>query len=78
MAPETTPPETTPPKEPVEVPYEVLSEATAHFSQLPYKEGGHKLGEGGFGEVFWCRVQVGGGEVEAAVKVLREKVSQAC
>ncbi len=57
------------------MPYTTLYEGTDHFSKLPYKEGGYKLGEGGFGEVFWCRVMVGGCEKPAAVKVLNKVVS---
>ena len=77
---ETTPPRATPTETagPVEIPYQVLEEASGNFNQLPYKEGGHKLGEGGFGEVFHCLLRLGGGApVEAAVKVLSNKVGGA-
>ena len=57
-----------------EVKYEVLMEATAGFDRTPYKEGGHKVGEGGFGEVFQCSLVLQGGPVHAAVKVLLNKV----
>ena len=66
-----------PPPTPVgleEVKYEVLEEATAGFDRTPYKEGGHKVGEGGFGEVFQCSLVLQGGPVHAAVKVLLNKV----
>ncbi len=33
------------------------------------------LGEGGFGEVFWCRLTVGESARETAVKVLNKVVS---
>ena len=78
--PETTPPRATPTETagPVQIPYHVLEEASGNFDQLPYKEGGHKLGEGGFGEVFHCLLRLGGGApVEAAVKVLSNKVGGA-
>lgn len=57
-----------------EVRYEVLMEATAGFDRTPYKEGGHKVGEGGFGEVFQCSLVLQRGPVHAAVKVLLNKV----
>ncbi len=57
-----------------EVKYEVLMAATAGFDRTPYKEGGHKVGEGGFGEVFQCSLVLQGGPVHAAVKVLLNKV----
>lgn len=60
----------------MDVPYATLYEGTNHFSELPYKEGGHKLGEGGFGEVFWCRMTVGGREREVAVKILNKVVCE--
>ena len=59
-----------------EVKYKVLMEATAGFNRTPYKEGGHKVGEGGFGEVFQCSLVLQGGPVHAAVKVLLNKVRQ--
>lgn len=68
----------------VHVPYATLHNATGGFSSVSYAQGGHKLGEGGSGEVFHCRISlVGGqGEQEIAVKVfLRakdEKVSDHC
>ena len=36
----------------VHFPYEEMKEATKGFDQRPVKEGGCKLGEGGFGPVF--------------------------
>lgn len=57
-----------------EVRYEVLLEATRQFDKTPYKEGGHKVGEGGFGEVFQCSLLLQKGRVHAAVKVLLNQV----
>lgn len=65
----------TPPQGPAEIAYSSLRKGTNSFSQLPYKEGGHKLGEGGFGEVFYCRTVVHERAVETAVKVLNSMVS---
>ena len=59
----------------VKVEYKRLMSATSNFNQLSYKEGGNKLGEGGFGEVFHCRLSLGGRSLEIAVKVLSNKVS---
>ena len=56
-----------------EVPYAVLEEACGHFDLVPYSDGGHRLGSGGFGEVFHCRLQLQG-EREVAVKALLTKV----
>ena len=49
-------------------------EATGQFDKTPYKEGGHKVGEGGFGEVFQCSLVLRTGPVHAAVKVLLNQV----
>ena len=57
-----------------ELPYPLLEEASGHFDQRPYKEGGHKLGCGGFGEVFHCRLHLLGSLKEVAVKALLSKV----
>lgn len=57
-----------------EVKYEVLVEATDQFDDTLYKEGGHKVGEGGFGEVFHCSLILQNGPVHAAVKVLFNQV----
>lgn len=58
-----------------EVKYEVLMEATRLFDKTPYKDGGHKVGEGGFGEVFQCSLVLQNGTtVNAAVKVLLNQV----
>lgn len=59
-----------------EVKYEVLVEATEQFDRTPYKEGGHKVGEGGFGEVFQCSLVLRNGPVTAAVKVLLNQVTR--
>ena len=58
-----------------EVPYDVLKKASGHFDQLAYREGGHKLGSGGFGEVFHCQLNLLGAEREVAVKALLTKVN---
>ena len=79
------PPDTTPTK-PVATPpdvlpglphvsYKVLLETTGGLDETPYSSGGHKLGEGGFGEVFYCQLVIREEKVEAAVKVLRKRVS---
>ena len=57
-----------------EVRYEVLVGATSRFDRTPYKDGGHKVGEGGFGEVFQCILTLQDGPIHAAVKVLLNKV----
>ena len=58
-----------------EVKYEVLKDATGQFDSTPYREGGHKVGEGGFGEVFQCFLELQNGCIHAAVKVLLDKVN---
>ena len=58
-----------------EVGYGVLLEATRQFDQTPYREGGHKVGEGGFGEVFQCSLVLQKGRIHAAVKVLLNQVN---
>ncbi len=55
--------------------YSHVLEATGGLDETPHSEGGHKLGEGGFGEVFYCRLTIRGETTEAAVKVLRKRVS---
>ncbi|XP_064390242.1 interleukin-1 receptor-associated kinase 4-like isoform X2 [Halichondria panicea] len=55
------------------VSYTQILEATGGLDETPHSSGGHKLGEGGFGEVFYSRLMIGGQEKEAAVKVLRKK-----
>lgn len=57
---------------PMNVPYKTLLEVTGGFSQVHYEEGGHKLGEGGSGEVFHCTISSGEDKegLEVAVKVL--------
>lgn len=62
----------------VHVPYAALHNATEGFSSVSYAQGGHKLGEGGSGQVFHCRLSLTGGEgeQEVAVKVFKDpKVS---
>ena len=58
-----------------EVTYSVLDSASGHFEQRSYRDGGHKLGSGGFGEVFYCKLEIGGRETEVAVKALLTKVT---
>ena len=57
-----------------EIKYEVLMTATGQFDRTPYKEGGHKVGEGGFGEVFQCSLVLQNGPMNVAVKVLHNQV----
>ncbi len=57
-----------------EVAYAVLESASDHFDQRSLREGGHKLGSGGFGEVFYCKLEIKGRETEVAVKALLTKV----
>lgn len=62
------------------LPYQTLHTATGGFCQTAYNSGGHKLGEGGSGEVFHCLIALVEGQQpqNVAVKVLRrnsEKVS---
>lgn len=53
----------------------MLRDVTKQFDQTPYHKGGHKLGEGGFGEVFYCRLKLSGDKQETlAVKVLNKLV----
>ena len=47
--------------------YEQLKVATDDFNTNPLKEGGRKLGEGGFGPVFLGRLMY----TEVAIKILR-------
>ena len=56
----------------VSVPYLRLHAATAGFSHVPFAHGGHKLGEGGSGEVFYCNISLVDGQSsqEIAVKLL--------
>lgn len=61
-----------------EVKYEVLKTATGQFDRTPYKDGGHKVGEGGFGEVFQCSLVLQNGPVNVAVKVLHNQVRACC
>ena len=50
--------------------------ATGGFSPLAHSQGGHKLGEGGSGEVFHCELSLEGGRPQdVAVKVFRSEVS---
>ena len=60
----------------IEVAYGVLKEACGDFAELAYRDGGHKLGSGGFGEVFHCYLNLLGSEREVAVKALLTKVGR--
>lgn len=62
----------------VHVPYATLHNATEGFSSVSYAQGGHKLGEGGSGQVFHCRISLVGdqGEQEIAVKVFSRAKDQ--
>ena len=56
----------------ISIPYETLHVATGGFSPLAHSQGGHKLGEGGSGEVFHCELSLEGGRPQdVAVKVFR-------
>ena len=57
-----------------EIPYSTLDSASEHFDQRSFRDGGHKLGSGGFGEVFYCKLEIRGRETEVAVKALLSKV----
>ena len=57
-----------------EVAYSVLDSATLHFDPRPYRDGGHKLGSGGFGEVFHCELEIRGTTRQVAVKALLTQV----
>ncbi len=64
-----------PPAHLEEVKYNVLADATHNFDKTPFTNGGHKVGEGGFGEVFQCWLTLREGRINTAVKVLLNKVS---
>ena len=57
-----------------EVAYSVLDGATLHFDPRPFQDGGHKLGSGGFGEVFHCELEMRGRTRQVAVKALLTQV----
>ena len=57
------------------IPYAVVAKATELFNETPVSEGGHKLGQGGFGQVFYCKLKMGDHEKEVAVKAFSDKVS---
>ena len=56
------------------VPHLHLQEAISTFDDTPLSEGGCKLGQGGFGTVYYCRLPLGGVETEVAVKVFSDNV----
>ena len=57
------------------IPYAFVAKATELFNEIPVSEGGHKLGQGGFGQVFYCKLKMGDHEKEVAVKAFSDKVS---
>ena len=58
-----------------EIPYSVVVDATGNFSDEEWGEGGHKVGKGGFGQVYCCRLKLADKERVVAVKVLSKKVA---
>lgn len=54
--------------------YDDVLKATGEFNGTPFEDGGHKLGQGGFGQVFYCKMDLGEGTQEIAVKVFSDKV----
>ena len=56
------------------VPYDDVLKATCEFNETSFEDGGHKLGQGGFGQVFYCKMDLGEGMQEIAVKVFSDKV----
>lgn len=55
--------------------YEDVKKATGDFDNVLFSEGGHKLGEGGFGIVYQGQINLGEGNREVAVKVFVDDVS---
>ena len=61
------------PKEIVQLKFEDLERFTNQFDARPMKVGGHKIGEGSFGDVFYASMPVGGGEArEVAIKKIKQ------
>ena len=59
------------------VPYENLRQATNDFSNKCLSQGGYKIGQGGFGDVFFVKISVKGRpKLECAVKRLTGDYSQ--
>jgi serine/threonine protein kinase len=58
---------------PICVSFHKIYEATGHFNETLYANGGHKLGQGGFGSVFYCKMDIRNGEQEFAVKLFSNK-----
>lgn len=56
------------------VSYDDVLKATGEFNETSFEDGGHKLGQGGFGQVFYCKMDLGEGMQEIAVKVFSDKV----
>ena len=55
--------------------YEDVKRATGDFDNVLFTEGGHKLGQGGFGVVYQGQINLGEGNREVAVKVFVDDVS---
>lgn len=55
--------------------YEDVRQATGDFDDVPFTDGGHKLGQGGFGVVYHGQMNLGEGNREVAVKVFVDNVS---
>ena len=54
--------------------YDEILKATGHFDEKLFEDGGHKLGQGGFGEVFYCQIVIADRRREVAVKVFAYQV----
>ncbi|XP_066981990.1 interleukin-1 receptor-associated kinase 4-like isoform X2 [Macrobrachium rosenbergii] len=50
--------------------YSCLKTITSDFSDIPFRDGGNKLGEGAFGKVYFAKITQKGREKEVAVKRL--------
>ena len=57
----------------VEVPYNFIRKATNNFEDKSLKLNGFKIGEGGFGEVFYVKISIKGkGKFDCAAKRIRD------
>ena len=52
-----------------------LMDAMGILDHTPLSEGGHKLGQGGFGTVYYCQLPLGGKKTEVAVKIFSDSVN---
>ena len=59
----------------VSIPQSDLFAATGRLDDRPLSEGGHKLGQGGFGTVYYCQIKLKEVQTEVAVKIFSENVS---